>query len=82
VLTRVPSKTSVIPITFPSRGAWLLKLMARNGRFVFGMYRRHMRVIGYLGKLDGIFGVPATTRNWNTIAAIARVLDNRRSYNS
>jgi len=75
VLTRVPSKTSVIPIAFPSRGAWLLKLLARDGRFVFGLYRRHMKVIGYLGKLDGIYGVPATTRNWNTITAIARVLN-------
>jgi hypothetical protein len=31
-------------------------------------------VIGYLGALDRLFGVPATTRNWNTIAAIVRVL--------
>lgn len=79
VLTRVPSKTSVVPIALPSRGAWLLKLLAREGKFVFGMYRRHMKVIGYLGKLDGIFGVPATTRNWNTMTAIARVLNERGS---
>jgi hypothetical protein len=36
-----------------------------------------MRAIGYLGKLDRLFGVPATTRNWNTITAIARVLGDR-----
>jgi uncharacterized protein (DUF1697 family) len=34
-----------------------------------------MKVISYLGTLDKLFGVPVTTRNWNTIAAIARVLD-------
>ena len=34
-----------------------------------------MKVIGCLGKLDTMFGVPATTRNWNTITAIAKVLD-------
>jgi hypothetical protein len=34
-----------------------------------------MKVISYLGKLDGVFGVPVTTRNWNTLAAIAAVLD-------
>jgi hypothetical protein len=28
-----------------------------------------------LGDLDRLFGVPATTRNWNTIAAIAGVLE-------
>jgi hypothetical protein len=38
------------------------------------MYRRQMKVIGYLGRLDRLFGVPVTTRNWNTITAIAKVL--------
>jgi hypothetical protein len=33
-----------------------------------------MKVIGYLGMFDRIFGVRATTRNWNTIIAIARAL--------
>ena len=28
-----------------------------------------------LGQLEKIYGVPVTTRNWNTISAIARVLD-------
>ena len=40
------------------------------------MYRRHMKVIGYLGALDRVFGVPATTRNWNTLTAIAKAIDN------
>jgi hypothetical protein len=35
-----------------------------------------MKVIGLLGTLDRLYGVPVTTRNWNTIAAIARVLRN------
>jgi hypothetical protein len=33
-----------------------------------------MKVISYLGALDRLFGVPATTRNWKTITAIAQVL--------
>jgi hypothetical protein len=33
-----------------------------------------MKAIGYLGQIDKLFGVPATTRNWNTILAIVRVL--------
>jgi hypothetical protein len=33
-----------------------------------------MKVISYLGTLDRLFGVPVTTRNWNTIIAIAKVL--------
>ena len=51
-----------------------VKILARDDRFVFGVYRRQMKAIGYLGKLDRLFGVPATTRNWNTITAVAKVL--------
>jgi hypothetical protein len=61
---------------FPSSGRWLMKILARRNRFVIGMYRRHMKVIGYLGALDRLYGVTATTRNWNTFATIARVLRN------
>ena len=78
VLSRVPRSALVLPIQFPSRGRWLLKVLGRKGRFVFGLYRRDMKVIGYLGALDRVFGVPATTRSWNTIAAIARVLASSR----
>jgi len=33
-----------------------------------------MKTIGYLGQIDKLFGVPSTTRNWNTIIAIVRIL--------
>ena len=75
VLSRRPRSELSTPMTFPSSGTWLLKVVARENRFVLGMYRRHMKVIGYLGTLDRLFGVPATTRNWNTITAIAKVLN-------
>jgi len=52
-----------------------VRLVAANGQFVFGEYRRHMKTIGYLGQLDKLIGMPATTRNWNTIDAIVRVLN-------
>lgn len=74
VLSRLPRSAPSLPIVLPSRDEWLLQVLARDGRFVFGLYRRQMKAIGYLGRLDKIFGVLATTRNWNTIAAIAKVL--------
>jgi uncharacterized protein (DUF1697 family) len=74
VLSRRPRSAPSTLVSFPSSGKWLLKILAHEGRFVFGVYRRHMKVIGYLGALDRLFGLPATTRNWNTIAAIARVV--------
>jgi hypothetical protein len=63
-------------VSLPASGKWLLKILARERRFVFGVYRRQMKAIGYLGEIDQLFGVPATTRNWNTITAIAKVLEN------
>lgn len=74
VLSKTPHSAPSTPRIFPARGKWLLKILARDNRFIFGVYRRHMKVISYLGTLDRLFGVPATTRNWNTITAIARVL--------
>jgi uncharacterized protein (DUF1697 family) len=74
VLSQRPRSAPPTPMSLPSGGEWLLKILAREDRFVFGLYRRHMKVISYLGMLDKLFGVPATTRNWNTITAIARVL--------
>ena len=63
-----------MPITLPADGDWLLRVVASRGRYLFGVYRRHMKTIGYLGQLDRLLGAPATTRNWNTIAAIMAVL--------
>jgi uncharacterized protein (DUF1697 family) len=82
VLSRQPRSTPSMPMSVPSRSRWLLKLLTRENRFVFGLYRRHMKVISYLGTLDRLFGVPVTTRNWNTITAIAKALSNNVVANS
>jgi len=74
VLARSPRSAPSTPMSFPAGGGWLLRIIAREGRFVFGVHRRQMKAIGYLGKLDQLFGVPATTRSWSTIVAIAKVL--------
>jgi uncharacterized protein (DUF1697 family) len=74
VLSQRPRSGPSMPMSFPSSGKWLVRILARENQFVFGMYRRHMKVISYLATLDRLFGVPATTRNWNTFTAIARAL--------
>jgi uncharacterized protein (DUF1697 family) len=63
-----------LPITLPPSGKWLVRVIDSKKQFVFGMYRRHMKTIGYLGQIDRMFGAPVTTRNWNTIVAIVRIL--------
>lgn len=74
ILSKPGAVRASLPVTFPSEGDWLVRVLASEGRFVFGMYRRHMKTIGYLGQIDKLYGSPATTRNWNTIAAILRIL--------
>jgi len=74
ILSKAGGVRASLPVTFPSDGEWLVRVMASEGQFVFGMYRRHMKTIGYLGQIDKLYGVPATTRNWNTIMAILRIL--------
>lgn len=74
ILSKAGGVRAPLPVTFPSDGEWLVRVMASEGQFVFGMYRRHMKTIGYLGQIDKLYGVPATTRNWNTIMAILRIL--------
>jgi uncharacterized protein (DUF1697 family) len=74
VLSRAPRSAPPVPMSLPATGTWLVKILARENRFVIGVYRRRMKAIGCLGTLDRIFGAPATTRNWNTVGAIAKVL--------
>jgi uncharacterized protein (DUF1697 family) len=74
ILSKAGRVRGSIPITLPPRGEWFLRVVASKNRFVFGMYRRHMKTISYLGQIDKLFGAPATTRNWTTILAIVRIL--------
>ncbi len=79
VLSRLPRSEPSLPMKLPSTSTWMLNILAREGRFVIGLYRRRMKTIGYLGELDRLFGAQVTTRSWNTITAIAKVLEIGRS---
>ena len=70
---RVHSPPS-LPLSLPSDDDWLLKVIAIQDRFVLGLYRRQMKAIGYLGKIEKILGVAATTRSWNTILKVVQIL--------
>lgn len=72
VLARAPRPD--VPRRLPPEGPWLVKVLSLEGRFVVGVYRRHMKTIGELGKLDRLYGAPATTRGWSTLLKVARLL--------
>jgi uncharacterized protein (DUF1697 family) len=70
---RLPSPPA-LPLSLPSKDDWLLKIIAIQDRFVLGLYRREMKAISYLGKIEKLMGMSATTRNWNTIEKMVKVL--------
>lgn len=75
VLHKRPRKRPTLPLCLPSEKDWLLKIVAIPSRFVLGVYKRQMKAIGYLGRIEKILGVPGTVRSWNTIQKILQVLD-------
>ena len=79
ILARRPRRPPATPISLPADGRWGMRILAAKDRFLFGLYRREMKAIRYLGAIDRLFGVRATTRNWSTIAAVIKVLETGRS---
>src|SRR5439155_3872826 len=67
-----------LPLSLPSDDDWLLKIIAIQGRFVLGLYYRQMKAISYLGKIEKQFGVATTTRSWNTIEKVVKILEENR----
>jgi uncharacterized protein (DUF1697 family) len=74
ILAKAGKVRGSLPVAFPSDDEWLVRVIACRGQFVFGMYRRHMKTIRYLGQADKLYAAPVTTRNWNTMMAIVRIL--------
>jgi uncharacterized protein (DUF1697 family) len=75
VLHKRPRALPSLPLCLPSdNDDWVLKVIAIQDQFVLGLYRRQMKAIRYLGKIEKLLGVPATNRNWNTIDKLVKIL--------
>ena len=74
VLAKPLTHPPALPLCLPYENDWILKIIAIQNRFVVGLYRRQMKAISYLGKIEKLLGVPATNRSWNTIEKIVKVL--------
>jgi hypothetical protein len=68
-----------LPLALPNNREWFVRITGSSNRLVFGVYRRHMKTIGYLSQLDQLFGGPVTTRSWNTIRSVLRILGSKNS---
>lgn len=81
ILSKTGCRQTSFPITLPEAGQWFVRIIGSQNQLVFGVYRgvyrRHTKTIGYLGGIDKLFGAPATTRSWNTMLSVLRILKAR-----
>jgi uncharacterized protein (DUF1697 family) len=73
-LSKASRHKLLLPIAIPQGGEPFVRIIGSKDRLLFGVYRRHMRTIGYLGQIDELFGASATTRSWSTILSVLRIL--------
>ncbi len=76
VMARATRTAPGAPLELPATGRWMVRVLARKGRFIVGLHRREMPAIRHLGTLDKVFGTPVTTRNWNIIASVVKAIQN------
>ncbi len=74
ILSNTGTRKASLPAVIPQDGEWFVRIIGSRNRLVFGVYRRHMKAIGHLGRIDQIFGAPATTRSWTTVLSVLRIL--------
>ena len=74
ILSQASRRKASFPIVLPESREWLVRIIGSSNRLVFGEYRRHMKTIAYLGRIDKLFGAPVTTRSWTTIRSVLRIL--------
>jgi uncharacterized protein (DUF1697 family) len=68
-----------LPIYAPSEGKWEIKIVRIVGAAVVSLRRKLKNGHLYPNQIiEKKFGVAATTRNWNTIEKLAKILDQGR----
>jgi uncharacterized protein (DUF1697 family) len=76
ILAKRPRKLPRLPIREPDSDAWQVKVVAVAGPFALSLWRRQGKRLIYPNEVvEKRLGVPATTRNWNTIAAICDIVE-------
>ena len=79
VMAKRPRTLPRLPICQPAGDKWQVKIVGVSGRFALSLWRRQGGSLVYPNEVvEKKFGVPATTRNWNTITAISDILSSRR----
>jgi len=73
VLQKAPRRLPRLPIEQPAGDKWEVRVVAVIGRFALSI-RRLGRTYSY-AVVEKDLGIPGTTRNWNTVEAVCKVLN-------
>jgi uncharacterized protein (DUF1697 family) len=74
VLTAAATKKPKLPLRRPDGPDWQMHLVRSSGAFVPYLWRPIPGKMLYTDVVDREFGVPATSRSWNTIEKIRGIL--------
>jgi uncharacterized protein (DUF1697 family) len=74
-LAKRPRALPPLPVSQPAGDGWQVKVFGVRGRFALSLHRRVGRTLVYPNEVvEKHLGVPATTRNWNTLTAVCNIL--------
>ena len=77
VMQKAPRSLPPLPIEQPPGKKWEVRIVRVIGRFALSVRRTGQTYANAV--VEKQFGLPATTRNWNTIETICTALGNRRA---
>ncbi len=78
VLQKVPARKPgppPLPISHPAGEKWEVRIVGITGRFALSLRRPGRTGVYSNAVVEKHLGIPATTRSWNTLAAICEVLE-------
>jgi uncharacterized protein (DUF1697 family) len=75
IVAKTPERLPRLPIYAPTTENWQVKVIAASGNLVLSLWRRAGDRILYPNEVvEKAFAAPSTTRSWNTIEKIVKIL--------
>ena len=75
VMEKAPRAKPPLPIEQPAGPKWEVRVVAITGRFALSVRRLGQTYSNAV--VEKQLGIPATTRNWNTVESIREILESR-----
>lgn len=76
IMAKVPENPPKLPLYAPKTGGWEVQLFRISGNAALSLWRPSGKRILYPNEVvEKAFALPATTRSWNTIEKIVKILE-------